>query len=59
MALFRAIPVLHSMSCRKSIVTLRFLATAKYVWVIPNHICPLINLHDQVYVISGEQVVEK
>lgn len=27
--------------------------------VIPNHICPCINLHDQVYVVSGDQVIEK
>lgn len=27
--------------------------------VIPNHICPCINLHDQVFVVSGERVVEQ
>jgi D-serine deaminase-like pyridoxal phosphate-dependent protein len=27
--------------------------------VIPNHICPCINLHDQVFVVSGEKVVDK
>ncbi len=27
--------------------------------VIPNHICPCINLHDQVYVISGDEVIDQ
>lgn len=27
--------------------------------VIPNHICPCINLHDQVFVVSGDRVVEQ
>ena len=27
--------------------------------VIPNHICPCINLHDQVFVVSGDQIVDK
>ncbi len=27
--------------------------------VIPNHVCPCINLHDRVYLISGEQVVDQ
>jgi D-serine deaminase-like pyridoxal phosphate-dependent protein len=27
--------------------------------VVPNHICPCINLHDQVYVVSGDQVIDK
>jgi D-serine deaminase-like pyridoxal phosphate-dependent protein len=27
--------------------------------VVPNHICPCINLHDQVFLISGDQVIEK
>ena len=27
--------------------------------VIPNHICPCINLHDSVYVVSGETVVDR
>jgi D-serine deaminase-like pyridoxal phosphate-dependent protein len=26
--------------------------------VIPNHVCPCINLHDRVFVVSGEQVVD-
>jgi D-serine deaminase-like pyridoxal phosphate-dependent protein len=27
--------------------------------VIPNHICPCINLHDRVYVVSGEEVMDE
>lgn len=27
--------------------------------VVPNHICPCINLHDQVFLISGDQAVDK
>jgi D-serine deaminase-like pyridoxal phosphate-dependent protein len=27
--------------------------------VIPNHICPCINLHDSVYIVSGETVVDQ
>ena len=27
--------------------------------VIPNHICPCINLHDQVFVVSGDRIVDK
>ena len=27
--------------------------------IIPNHICPCINLHDSVYLVSGDQVVER
>ncbi len=27
--------------------------------VIPNHVCPCINLHDQVFVVSGDQIVDK
>jgi D-serine deaminase-like pyridoxal phosphate-dependent protein len=27
--------------------------------VIPNHICPCINLHDSVYIVSGENVVDQ
>lgn len=27
--------------------------------VVPNHICPCINLHDRVFVVSGEQVVDQ
>ncbi len=27
--------------------------------VIPNHVCPCINLHDRVFLVSGEQVVDE
>ena len=27
--------------------------------VVPNHVCPCINLHDRVFVVSGEQVVDE
>lgn len=27
--------------------------------IVPNHVCPCINLHDRVFVVSGEQVVDK
>jgi D-serine deaminase-like pyridoxal phosphate-dependent protein len=27
--------------------------------IIPNHICPCINLHDRVFVVSGEKVVDQ
>jgi D-serine deaminase-like pyridoxal phosphate-dependent protein len=27
--------------------------------VIPNHICPCINLHDSVYIVSGENIVDQ
>lgn len=27
--------------------------------VIPNHVCPCINLHDRVFVVSGEQVIDQ
>ncbi|MGH9616122.1 MAG: alanine racemase, partial [Acidobacteriaceae bacterium] len=27
--------------------------------IVPNHVCPCINLHDRVVVVSGEQVVEQ
>lgn len=27
--------------------------------IVPNHICPCINLHDRVYAVSGEQVVDQ
>ncbi len=27
--------------------------------VIPNHVCPCINLHDRVFVVEGEQVVDE
>jgi D-serine deaminase-like pyridoxal phosphate-dependent protein len=29
------------------------------VRVIPNHVCPCINLHDRVFVVCGEQVVDQ
>ena len=29
------------------------------VRVIPNHVCPCVNLHDRVYLISGENVLEQ
>jgi D-serine deaminase-like pyridoxal phosphate-dependent protein len=25
--------------------------------VIPNHVCPCVNLHDEVFLLRGEQVV--
>jgi D-serine deaminase-like pyridoxal phosphate-dependent protein len=27
--------------------------------IIPNHVCPCINLHDRVFVVSGEKVVDQ
>jgi D-serine deaminase-like pyridoxal phosphate-dependent protein len=27
--------------------------------VVPNHICPCINLHDTAYIVSGEQVIDR
>ena len=27
--------------------------------IVPNHVCPCINLHDQVFVVSGERVVDQ
>jgi D-serine deaminase-like pyridoxal phosphate-dependent protein len=27
--------------------------------VIPNHVCPCINLHDHVFLVSGDQVVDQ
>lgn len=27
--------------------------------IVPNHVCPCINLHDRVFVVSGEQVVDE
>jgi len=27
--------------------------------VVPNHVCPCINLHDQVYLVSGEQILDR
>lgn len=27
--------------------------------IVPNHVCPCINLHDRVFVVSGERVVEE
>lgn len=27
--------------------------------IVPNHVCPCINLHDRVFVVSGDQVIDK
>ena len=27
--------------------------------VVPNHICPCVNLHDQVYLVTGDQVIDR
>jgi D-serine deaminase-like pyridoxal phosphate-dependent protein len=29
------------------------------VRIVPNHVCPCINLHDRVFVVSGEEVVDR
>lgn len=29
------------------------------VRIVPNHVCPCINLHDRVFIVSGEQVVDQ
>jgi D-serine deaminase-like pyridoxal phosphate-dependent protein len=29
------------------------------VQIIPNHICPVVNLYDRIYLVSGEDVLQE
>ena len=32
---------------------------SEQVQIIPNHICPVCNLHEKAYLISGDEVLEE